>query len=122
MAARDLAMTMLLPAAMEHQKRLADSINALQAVVGEEGTSSQREILALVTKTIGDLKNSVDALLEVNERWESDSDDVAAQAMGYRNEVLPAMEQVRDAADFLERLVDDSLWPLPKYREMMFIR
>jgi len=64
----------------------------------------------------------VDALLEVNERWESDSDDVAAQAMGYRNEVLPAMEQVRDAADFLERLVDDSLWPLPKYREMMFIR
>jgi len=122
MATRDLAMTMLLPAAMEHQKRLADSINALQAVVGEEGTSPQKETLALVTKTIGDLKNSVDALLKVQERWESDSDDVAAQAMGYRNEVLPAMEQVRDAADFLERLVDDSLWPLPKYREMMFIR
>jgi glutamine synthetase len=122
MATRDLAMTMLLPAAMEHQKRLAESIHALQAVMGEEDTSPQKETLALVTKTIGDLKNSVDALLKVQERWESDSDDLAVQAIGYRNEVLPAMEQVRGAADFLERLVDDSLWPLPKYREMMFIR
>ena len=122
MATRDLAMTMLLPAAMEHQKRLADSIHALERVVGSEGTTSQKEILGLVTKAIGSLKSSVDSLLQIQERWELATDDLGAQATGYRNEVLPAMDKVRGSADLLERLVDDSLWPLPKYREMLFIR
>ncbi len=122
MATRDLAMTMLLPAAMEHQKRLADSIHALERVVGSEGTTSQKEILGLVTKAIGSLKSSVDSLLQFQERWELATDDLGAQATGYRNEVLPAMDKVRGSADLLERLVDDSLWPLPKYREMLFIR
>ena len=39
-----------------------------------------------------------------------------------RNQIVPAMERVREVADALEGLVDDALWPLPTYQEMLFIR
>ena len=42
-------------------------------------------------------------------------------ADAYCDRILPGMLAVREAADLLERLVDDDLWPLPKYREMLFI-
>ena len=46
----------------------------------------------------------------------------AEHAEAMLNEVIPQMEKVRSAADGLEKVVDDDLWPLPKYRELMFIR
>jgi glutamine synthetase len=44
------------------------------------------------------------------------------RAAVYASEVLPVMEKIRDAADHLEMIVDDELWPLPKYRELLFLR
>ena len=46
----------------------------------------------------------------------------AESAHAMLTEVIPQMEKVRAAADGLEKVVDDDLWPLPKYRELMFVR
>jgi glutamine synthetase len=46
--------------------------------------------------------------------------DMTSRALSYSTDVLRQMEQVRDSADHLEMLVDDALWPLPKYRELLF--
>jgi glutamine synthetase len=121
MATRDLAMTMILPAAMEHQRQLAESILALEKAMGEGAAAAQKEVLQVVTDAIGRLKASVDSLLAIQQEVEPMVDDLAAQATAYRERVLPAMSEVREAADLLERLVDDDLWPLPKYREMLFV-
>jgi glutamine synthetase len=47
--------------------------------------------------------------------------DASAQSRHYRDVVLPAMAAVREVGDILELIVDDTIWPLPKYREMLFI-
>jgi glutamine synthetase len=121
-ATRDIAMTMILPAAMEHQKQLAESIVALSQADPEADTSAQREILALCTGAITELKRAVDALLAVQAEIEASADDEIQKSPRYREEILPAMQRIRERADLLERLVDDSLWPLPKYREMLVVR
>ena len=120
-ATRDLAMTMILPAAMAHQQRLADSIASVTAVMGDGELASQREVLALCTKSINDMKQAVDALLAIQTELEAGDMEEADLAHAYRDRILPAMDAVRERADLLERLVDDDLWPLPKYREMLFI-
>ncbi len=48
--------------------------------------------------------------------------DVLKDAKHYRDQVIPAMEQVRKVADQIEKIVADDLWPLPSYREMLFIK
>ena len=48
--------------------------------------------------------------------------DEPAKAEAYNNTVLPYMEKIRAIADKLEMYIDDELWPLPKYRELMFFR
>ncbi|MCB9176535.1 MAG: glutamine synthetase III [Caldilineae bacterium] len=118
-ATRDIAMTMILPAAMEHQKRLAESIVALSQADPQADTSAQREVLALSTRAITELKHAVDALLHAQAAVEASDEDPIHKAPRYRDEILPAMVQIREHADLLERLVDDALWPLPKYREML---
>ena len=50
------------------------------------------------------------------------SDDTYAHAKHYRDAVVPAMLQIRVAADALEGVVSDELWPLPTYQEMLFIK
>ncbi len=120
-ATRDLAMTMILPAAMAHQARLAESIRAVREVLGAEELQSQRELLALTTTAINDMKRAVDDLLAIQEELEASEEPRSQLARAYGERVIPAMEAVRERADLLERLVDDDLWPLPKYREMLFI-
>ena len=67
------------------------------------------------------MKAAVDELLKIQEDIEAGPDDPHKNAHRYRDEIMPAMDRVRERSDLLERLVDDDLWPLPKYREMLFI-
>lgn len=120
-ATRDIAMTMIMPAAMAHQQRLADSIASVAQVMGDEDLGSQREVLALTTSAINHMKQAVDSLLAIQEELEAAHMEEADLANAYRDRIVPAMDAVRERADLLERLVDDDLWPLPKYREMLFI-
>ena len=50
-----------------------------------------------------------------------DEGDLLAHATHFKEQVIPAMNEVRAFADALETIVDDACWPLPKYREMLFI-
>ncbi len=57
-----------------------------------------------------------------NARQNANQLDSKQRAFAYCDEVVPMMEELRTAADKLEPLVDDEMWPLVKYREMLFIR
>jgi glutamine synthetase len=106
--ASSIARTMLLPAASRHLALLHDA--QLSELIGETE--------ALIAEFVTALKGLESANLSENQPH----DDVFEHATYMRNTVIPAMEATRAAADKLEKIVADDLWPLPKYSEILFIK
>jgi glutamine synthetase len=106
--AASIARTMLLPAAARHVAMLL---------------SAQLPELASETETlVSRLVESIRGLEAANLEESQPHDDLLAHAKYMHDAVVPAMEAVREAADQLERIVADDLWPLPKYSEILFIK
>jgi len=112
----NMAKTMILPAAYRYQGELASTAASIKAATGSADTSALAEVTALVAK----LEKSIMPLSHAIGHEASGS--VLDHAKHYRDEVLPATLEVRALADALEAVVADDLWPLPTYREMLFIR
>ncbi len=106
--AASIGRTMLLPAAVRYLNELRDS--GLDELIGE--------IEPLVKELHFAQLKLEDANLDENHP----EDSVQKEAVYMRDTVILAMEDVRDVADRLEKLVADDLWPLPKYSEMLFIK
>ena len=113
-----MAKTMILPAALRYQKEVGESVAAAKAA----GAASPAgvEQLSAVVSAINDLSKSIKDLETANTHHGDHGPYDHAKAM--KEKVLPAMLAVRKAADTLEGIVADDLWPLPTYREMLFIR
>ncbi|MDT7618362.1 MAG: glutamine synthetase [Pseudonocardiales bacterium] len=111
----EMGSTMVLPAAMRHQTEVATNLGALKAAGVEIDTSPLEE----VTGPLTDLRAG---LAELKAAITADAGESAlAEAEHARDALLPAMEKVRAAADLLEGIVADDLWPLPSYQEMLYI-
>ncbi|HMA92623.1 MAG TPA: glutamine synthetase III [Polyangiaceae bacterium] len=116
-ATSDISRNQILPAAIDYQARIAGSIVALKNA-GVDVPSAQMDLLKLVANAAANLKTASDALDAAIEG--ASGADLKLQGEAYRDRVVPAMNEVRKIADGLEAVVDDNLWPLPKYREMLF--
>jgi glutamine synthetase len=109
--AATMARTQLLPAAVRHLAELraaGDGISPIRSLAGETGELIEELWQAIQTL---ESKNDTPGELEGLE-W----------AKYIRNEVIPAMDGVREVADRLERIVAEDLWPLPRYSEILFIK
>ncbi|MGO9888261.1 MAG: glutamine synthetase III [Solirubrobacteraceae bacterium] len=102
-----IARTMLLPAAARHLALL------LEAQLGELAGETS-DLIAEFTEAI--------KKLEASNLAENQPEELEAHAEFMRDSVIPAMDDVRGAADRLEKVVADDLWPLPKYSEILFIK
>jgi glutamine synthetase len=110
-----------IPAAVEYAGKLAGSIGAIKTALGKNAkTTSQESILSDISDKIEQAKSGVDALTSDLAAAEK-IDDVEAKAKAYCHKVKPHFETIRSAVDALEGRVEDGLWPVPKYREMLFI-
>jgi glutamine synthetase len=118
--ASNIARQMLLPAALKYQLQLAETANATKAASKKANASAAEKGLEEVSELTAALASAVDSLDKVRED-DGANGDHTKHAKHYRDKVIPAMNKVREAADALELLVDDQLWPLPKYREMLFV-
>ena len=116
-----IASTAILPAGITFQKHLADSINSARAVSPRVDLAEQERLLEQVAGLLNRLRAATLHLREVHERAEDHGRDAAATAVYNRDKTLPAMLDVRAHADQLEQIVDDALWPLPKYHELLFV-
>jgi glutamine synthetase len=111
----EVGRTLVLPAAMRYQTEMALNIGALRAAGVETDTSA----LESTSVPLADLRAALDVL---GDALAADSGSTAlAEAEHARDALLPAMTAVRSAADLLEGVVADDLWPLPTYQEMLYI-
>jgi len=106
--AATIARTQLLPAALRHLALVREA--AVPALVGE------------TEALVGDFVDAIKALETANLKENQQDEPAAAWAVFLRDNVIPAMDAVREIADKLEKVVSDDLWPLPKYSEVLFIK
>jgi glutamine synthetase len=108
--------TNILPAALRYQKELALGISAVKSAGGTPSTKTFETVSGLVAELEKSLAN-----LDSVSGHHADG-GLLGEAKALKDKVLPAMLSVRAAADALEGIVADDLWPLPTYQEMLFIR
>ncbi|MBA2293149.1 MAG: glutamine synthetase III [Gemmatimonadales bacterium] len=112
-----IARTQILPAALRHQKLLAETITATEgAGVDCDDTVAELERIA---RMVGEVREGIDALEKASA---FDGDDLMKHALHIRSDVRPAMARLRTSVDALEPRVAADLWPLPTYREMLFLK
>ncbi|HWE94663.1 MAG TPA: glutamine synthetase III [Tepidisphaeraceae bacterium] len=116
--ALNMAKTLILPAALRYQKEVGESIAAAKAA----GAASPAglETFGTLVSTINDFQRGITALEKALSHHAEG--DALAHAKHYRDHVIASMAELRKAGDKLETLIADDLWPLPTYREMLFIR
>jgi glutamine synthetase len=110
----EMANTIILPAALRYQTELALNLSTLSALGKELDTS----ILDEVSASLGKLRAGI---VTLRSEMDHDADTQEKHAEHAQKSLLPAMASTRAAADSLEGLVADDLWPLPTYQEMLFI-
>jgi glutamine synthetase len=115
-AALQIAKTMILPAAYRYQGELVDIAAKLQTL----GQKPHMGTLERLTGLVGALEQRIDAL-EHGLEHHGDG-DLRREAGHFHDTVIPAMHALRETADQVEAIMPDDLWPLPTYREMLFIK
>ena len=119
----DIARNHVVPTAVSYQNRLIENVTGLKSIYGPKFKSLANESLKLIeaiSKHIEAINALVGEMIESRKNANSVI-DLEKRASLYCNEVKPFLEQIRYHCDKLELLVDDELWPLTKYRELLFV-
>jgi len=116
----DMFRTQILPSALSYQKQVAKSLNATTEALGlKKQPSKQKELLVRLMELI---EKAIDASDQLNEeRIKAAELALDKRGNAYAFLVIPCMEALREVVDQLEEVVDDTLWQLPKYRELLFL-
>jgi glutamine synthetase len=116
----EMVQNYIIPAAIRYQKRIADNVQTLLSIgQSKASVKSQIEIIARISELLNKLHTTNNGM--TNERSKANKiEDAHKRAMAYCNKVKPLFDEIRDCCDTLESIVDDSEWPFPKYREMLF--
>ena len=112
-----LANRYVLPAALEYQKQVAQSVVAVKAAGGK--SVEGKKLLDKLTKLTDELKKRTDKL---SLTLDHTSGDAVKHAKHFRDTVIPAMNAIRATSDVLETMIPHGQWPLATYREMLFIK
>ena len=121
----DLAINHIVPTAVTYQNRLLDNLYKMKQVFPEDEfaqMSLDRKILVKeISRRVTSIKKLVYDMTEARKsanRLERQQE----KAFAYEKEVRPYLDQIRDHIDHLEMEIDDEIWPLPKYRELLFAK
>lgn len=121
----DLCLNHIIPVATQYQSLLLDNVYKTKQIYStekaEELCAHNMELIEKLSKHISIIKSNVDAMVEAR-KLANKIESEREKAIAYSETVLPYFSPIRANADELELIVDDELWPLPKYREMLFIR
>jgi glutamine synthetase len=121
----DLIMNHIIPTATKYQSALLDNVYKINQVFDKEKaaklSANDLNIIEEISERISTVKLKLEAMVEARKaanRIESERE----KAIAYHDMVFSCFDEIRYNVDILELIVDDELWPLPKYRELLFIR
>ena len=114
-----IANKQLIPAATAYMGEVASAAAAKTAAVEGISTKAEQKLLVELSKQTDAMSDATDALKAVTDKV-SALEDETAKAHAFHDEVLPAMAELRAAADVAEELVDEDYWPLPCYSRMLY--
>ena len=121
----DLALNHILPVAIRYQSILLENIERVHNIFGAEKakTMAAAEISTIedIAKHTHLIKSEVEKMVDAR-REANQIESEREKAIAYHDTVVPPMETIRRHIDNLELMVDNEMWPLPKYRELLFIR
>ena len=121
----DITQNYFIPAAVEYQNKLIQNVQGLISILGDKaGKAAAKAQISLIERLslhLNAMKSASDIMLE-NRKKANKIDGAEKKALAYCDTVKVHFDEIRYHADKLELLVDDELWPLPKFREMLFTR
>lgn len=121
----DLAINHVIPAAVRYESVLLDNVYKVKQLFSgakaDDIASLDLENIEQISDNIAAIKSKVKEMIDVRHKANRKPDE-RSKAIAYHDEVLPKMEDIREHIDKLELMVDNEIWPLPKYRELLFIR
>ncbi|MEI7486161.1 MAG: glutamine synthetase III [Chryseobacterium sp.] len=121
----DIARNHIIPSALNYQNRLIENVKGLKEIFEDKEfkklAKEQMSLITQISENISKIKLGVEDLMKAREAAKATSDS-QEQAETYCKKVIPLFDPIREASDDLEMMVDDELWPMTKYREMLFTR
>jgi len=123
----DLAMNHIIPVANRHQGLLLDNVHKIYALYDKDKEKAQKiagqdlKIIEEMAENINAIKIKTDEMVEAR-KTANKIENEREKAIVYAEKVAPYLDAIRFHIDILELIVDNEIWPLPKYRELLFIR
>ena len=121
----DLALNHIIPVATRYQSILVDNLVKIKALFGDHKSATlfghDMDTIEGISMHMEAIKTEVEAMVEARKKANG-CDNERQKAIMYHDNVAPQMETIRYHIDKLELMVDNEMWPLPKYRELLFIR
>ncbi|MBL0258983.1 MAG: glutamine synthetase III [Bacteroidetes bacterium] len=118
----DLAINHIIPAAIHYQTTLAKNVEGLKSIGMKPDTmTTQIGMIMEISEHLGMIKTNVDKMIDARKKANK-IEDIREKAIAYCDEVKSYFDTIRYHVDKLEIMVDDELWPLAKYRELVMIR
>ena len=122
----DLSLNHIIPVAVRYQSLLLDNIAKLKETFGgypeyDDMSEEPRRLVRKIAGHICSVTRMVDEMVEARKKANRIT-DLRTKAIAYHDTVAPYLDEIRSHIDDLELMVDNQMWPLPKYRELLFIR
>ena len=117
----DLALNHIIPTAIKYQNRLIENVNGLQKIGLGDETKEVIETIKRISKYVRNIKNSVFKMI-ADRKLANKKEKAREKALEYEKIKEIYFNSIRSSVDKLELVVDDIDWPLPKYRELLFLR
>ena len=122
----DICMNHIIPVATKYQSELVDNVHKIQETFADpakvkELTAYNVDLIEKINKHVSFVAENVEAMVE-KRKVVNKIEDVRTLAVAYHDEIAPYFDAIRYHIDKLELIVEDEMWTLPKYRELLFIR
>jgi len=120
----DIARNHVIPTAIRYQNILIENVQGLKDIYGKEFkklASEQMRLIEAISAHIESINKDTTSMIDARKKANK-IEDVEKRAIAYCDKVKPFFEEIRYHCDKLELLVDDEIWPLTKYRELLFTR
>ena len=121
----DLSMNHIIPVVLHYQSLLLSNITKLKETFSpeeyEDLSAEPRRLVRKLSKHVNAVSRMTDEMIEARKKANVIT-DYRSKAIAYHDTVVPFLDDIREHIDELELMVDNQMWPLPKYRELLFIR